>query len=235
MINCIIVDDEPIGRRGMKRLVDNDGRLNLLGMFNSGESARQFLEDNSADLIFLDIQMPGISGMELAALIEGKSLVIFTTAYSEYAVESYNVNSVDYLLKPIDPERFSKAVTKAETYLDLLAGSLSEEASPTTGTDSIIVRADRRFHRIPFDNILYASALKDYIVLHLSDKKIITRMKMSDLTESLPKDNFLRVNKSFIVNLSAVDSFDTNDVYIGETPIAIGATFRDETISRLMK
>lgn len=105
MINCIIVDDEPIGRRGMKRLVDNDGRLNLLGMFNSGESARQFLEDNSADLIFLDIQMPGISGMELAALIEGKSLVIFTTAYSEYAVESYNVNSVDYLLKPIDPER----------------------------------------------------------------------------------------------------------------------------------
>ena len=235
MINCIIVDDEPIGRRGMKRLVDNDGRLNLLGMFNSGESARQFLEDNSADLIFLDIQMPGISGMELAALIEGKSLVIFTTAYSEYAVESYSVNSVDYLLKPIDPERFSKAITKAETYLDLLAGSLSEEASPTTGTDSIIVRADRRFHRIPFDNILYASALKDYIVLHLSDKKIITRMKMSDLTESLPKDNFLRVNKSFIVNLSAVDSFDTNDVYIGETPIAIGATFRDETISRLMK
>lgn len=235
MINCIIVDDEPIGRRGMKRLVDNDGRLNLLGTFNSGESAGEFLEENHVDLVFLDIQMPGISGMELAAKIEGRALVIFTTAYSEYAVDSYNVNSVDYLVKPIDPERFTKAVTKAETYLDLLAGNPSEEASPTTGADSIIVRADRRFHRIPFDNILYASALKDYIVLHLCDKKIVTRMKMSDLIESLPKDKFLRVKKSFIVSLSAVDSFDTNDVYIGETPIAIGATFRDETIARLMK
>ena len=125
MINCIIVDDEPIGRRGMKRLVDNDGRLNLLGTFNSGESAGEFLEENHVDLVFLDIQMPGISGMELAAKIEGRALVIFTTAYSEYAVDSYNVNSVDYLVKPIDPERFTKAVTKAETYLDLLAGNPS--------------------------------------------------------------------------------------------------------------
>lgn len=237
MIDCIIVDDEPIGRRGMKRLVENDGRLNLLGMFDSAAAAAEFLATNRVDLVFLDIQMPGMTGIDFAATLDGNAMVIFTTAYSEYAADSYDVSAVDYLVKPIDPDRFAKAVKKAETYKSLL-GSVAaggEEQRLPVDRDCIIVRADRRFHRIAFDNILYASALKDYIIIHLPDRRVVTRLTMKELDDALPADRFMRVNKSFIVSIAAIDSFDTNDLYIGDTPVAIGANYRDAVLERLMR
>lgn len=237
MIDCIIVDDEPIGRRGMKRLVESDGRLRLLGMFDSASSADDFMKSNHVDLVFLDIQMPGMTGIDFAATLAGNAMVIFTTAYSEYAADSYDVSAVDYLVKPIDPDRFAKAVAKAVAYKPLLENAVAtgEEQRLPVDRDCIIVRADRRFHRIAFDNILYASALKDYIVIHLSDRRVVTRLTMKELEDALPADRFMRVNKSFIVGIAAVDSFDTNDLYIDDTPVAIGASYRDAVLGRLMR
>lgn len=237
MIDCIIVDDEPIGRRGMKRLVESDGRLRLLGMFDSASSAADFLKSNDVDLVFLDIQMPGMTGIDFAATLAGNGMVIFTTAYSEYAADSYDVSAVDYLVKPIDPDRFAKAVAKAVAYKSLLenVAAAGREQRLPVDRDCIIVRADRRFHRIAFDNILYASALKDYIIIHLPDRRVVTRLTMKELEDALPFDRFIRVNKSFIVGIAAVDSFDTNDLYIGDTPVAIGASYRDAVLGRLMR
>lgn len=235
MMNCIIVDDEPIARRGMKRMVGNHPRLHLLAALDSAEAALDFLADNPVDLLFLDIQMPGLTGMELARRLPEKTMVIFTTAYSDYAVESYAVDAVGYLLKPIDPELFEKAVSKAEDYSALLAGEMADADSARPSRDYIIVKADRRFHRVPYRDILYVEGLKDYVILHLADgRRMVTRMTVKGMEEILPDGEFLRISKSSIVNIGAIDSFDNNDVFIGDAEIAIGLSYRDAVMGRLL-
>ena len=233
-MNCIIIDDEPIARRGMKKLVEKDGRLNLLAALGSAEEAMEWLSSNETDLIFLDIQMPGMTGMEFARQLPVKTMIIFTTAYSEYAADSYEVDAVDYLVKPIDPARFEKAVTKAAVYISLLEKSREEE-EVKPAAEYLIVKADRRFHRIPYTDILFVEGLKDYVIIHLPDRKIVTRMTVKNAEEALPSSRFIRVNKSYIVNLSAVDSFDTNDIFIGTNEIAISPLYRDAVTARLMQ
>ena len=248
-MKCIIVDDEPIGRRGMKRLVERDMRLELAGMFPSAESAEEFMKSEKVDLVFLDIQMPGITGLEFAAGLTGNTMVIFTTAYSEYAVTSYELDAVDYLVKPIEAERFDKAVAKAVARKGLLArlhgddardgedSGLSQPAGIETKSSDgfMVVKADRRFHRVAFSDILYAEGLKDYVVLHMRDRKLVTRLTMKNLVDTLPAGAFMRTGKSYVVNLAAVDSFDTNDLYIGDTPIPLSPTYRDNVLARFLK
>lgn len=235
-MKCLIVDDEPIARRGLKRLVEQHDRLELCGMVSNAEDAIAFMEANPVDLVFLDIQMPGLTGIELARTLPHDTLVIFTTAYSEYALESYQVDALDYLLKPIDPERFNRAVNKAVDYHALLVGEGHDAVEAQTDTDFIIVKADRRYHRIMHDDILYVEGLKDYVIIHLADgRRIVTRMTIKGMEESLPTDSFLRINKSNVVNVGAVDSFDNNDVFIRDTEIAIGQSYRDSVLERLLR
>ena len=233
-MNCIIIDDEPLAREAIEILVKDTSQLNLLGMFNNALAASKFMEENPVDLIFLDIQMPGITGIEFARNISKRSLVIFTTAYSEYAVDSYEVDAIDYLIKPIDPERFHKAVNKAIAYHSLLLKEEKENIE-AGNTEYFFVKSERRYFKINYKDILFIEGLKDYVIIQLDEQRVITRMNLKNIFESLPKHDFLRVNKSYIVNTKHIDSFDNNDIFIKTHEIAIGNTYRDTFFEAFMR
>ena len=226
-MNCIIVDDEPLAREAMKLLIEDAACLRLIGSFNSAVSASEFMEKQTVDLIFLDIQMPGITGIEFARTISKRTLVIFTTAYAEYALDSYEVDAIDYLIKPVEQERFRKAVDKAMSYHSLLLQEEKEAIETVTAAEYFFVKADRRYFKVNFSDILFIEGLKDYLILQLNDQRIITRMSLKAISDVLPKQLFLRVNKSYIINMAHIDSFDNNDVFIKSYEIAIGNSFRD--------
>lgn len=225
-MRCIIVDDEPIARKGIQKIVDQISELELLGCFNSAEAASMFMMGNSVDLVFLDIQMPGINGIEFARNIPKNTLVIFTTAYSEYALDSYEVEAIDYLVKPIEADRLKKAVDKAISYHSLL---LSEENKSVGNIEDeyIFVKSDRRYFKVNLKEILFIEGLKDYVIIQLAEQRIITRMNLKTMHELLPKSTFLRINRSYIVNTTHIDSFDNNDIFIQKYEIAIGSFYRD--------
>lgn len=225
-ISCIIVDDEPIAREGLETLINKIPQLSLNGIFDSAESATSYLKDNLVDLIFLDIEMPEISGLEFARTIPENTLIIFTTAYSEYGADSYEVDAVDYLVKPIEPERFQKAVDKAILYISLLENAESEEIEPDN--DFIFVKSERRYFKVYYSDILYIEGLKNYVIIHTEKRKIMTKIYLRTIDELLPAKIFFRINKSYIVNLKRIDSFDNNDVFIGKYEIAIGNAYREE-------
>ncbi|AZS28520.1 LytR/AlgR family response regulator transcription factor [Butyricimonas faecalis] len=233
-MNCIIIDDEPLAREAIEILVKDTSQLNLLGMFNNALAASKFMEENPVDLIFLDIQMPGITGIEFARNISKRSLVIFTTAYSEYAVDSYEVDAIDYLIKPIDPERFHKAVNKAIAYHSLLLKEEKENIE-AGNTEYFFVKSERRYFKINYKDILFIEGLKDYVIIQLDEQRVITRMNLKNIFELLPKHDFLRVNKSYIVNTKHIDSFDNNDIFIKTHEIAIGNTYRDAFFEAFMR
>lgn len=227
-MNCIIVDDEPLAREAMQLLVEEVGQLNLVGVFNSVATASRLLEEQSVDLAFLDIQMPGVTGVEFARMLPKSTLVIFTTAYTEYALDSYEVDAIDYLVKPIEPERFCKAVDKAIAYHTLLLRE--EKEAIETAVDAgeyFFVKAERKYFKVNFADILFIEGLKDYIILQLDDRRIISRMSLKAVFDLLPKHYFLRVNKSYIVNTRHIDSFDNNDIFIRTYEVAIGSNYRD--------
>lgn len=227
-MNCIIVDDEPLAREAMELLIEEAGRLNLVGIFNSATAASRFMEQQAVDLVFLDIQMPGITGLEFARTISKKTLVVFTTAYTEYALNSYEVDAIDYLVKPIEFERFLKAVDKAIAYHSLLLQDEKEAIEITADTgEYFFVKAKRKYFKVNFADILFIEGLKDYLILQLADQSIITRMSLKAVFDLLPRNLFLRVNKSYIVNTRHIDSFDNNDIFIRTHEVAIGNSYRD--------
>lgn len=226
-MNCIIIDDEPLAREAMEMLVEENKELQLLDKFNNAASAARFMEEHSVDLVFLDIQMPGITGIEFARTISRRTLIIFTTAYTEYALDSYEVDAIDYLVKPIEPERFEKAVQKALSYHSLLMKEEKEAIETNVSSEYFFVKSERKYFKVNYADILFVEGLKDYVILQLADRRIITRMSMKNIAELLPQELFLRVNKSYIVNTKHIDSFDNNDIYIGSYEVAIGNSYRD--------
>lgn len=227
-MNCIIVDDEPLAREAMKLLLEDTAELQLAGAFNNAASAARFMQEHEVDLIFLDIQMPGVTGIEFARTLSRKTLVVFTTAYTEYALDSYEVDAIDYLVKPIELERFRKAVEKAVSYHSLLLRGEEEAVGTFSGNeDYFFVKADRRYFKVNFADILFIEGLKDYVILQLDRQRIITRMSLKAIFDLLPRTTFLRVSKSYIVNTTHIDSLDNNDVYIKSYEIAIGNSYRD--------
>lgn len=225
-MNCIIVDDEPLAREAIEILIRRFGALECLGSFNSAEAASAFMRDKIVDLIFLDIQMPYVNGLEFARTLSRNTLVIFTTAYAEYALDSYEVEAIDYLVKPIKYERFEKAVNKAILYHSLL-NAAEKEAIEEVDTDFILVKSDRKYHKINISDILFIEGLKDYVIIHLEGDRIITKMNLKNIHERLPKKMFLRVNKSYIVNSLQINSFDNNDLYVKAHTVPIGNAYRD--------
>lgn len=226
-MNCIIVDDEPLAREAIEILIEENGKLTLTGAFNSAMSASAYMMTNAVDLVFLDIQMPNITGLEFARMIPKTTLVIFTTAYAEFALDSYEVDAIDYLVKPVEAKRFNKAVDKAITYHSLLV----EEEKTNTGVEleneHIFVKSDRKYFKVALNDILFIEGLKDYVIIQLTDQRVITRISLKNMYERLPKSKFLRVSKSYIVNTDYIDSFDNNDIFIGKYEIGIGNSFRD--------
>ena len=233
-MKCIIVDDEPIARKGIKKLIEQIPQLELLDSLNSANAASAYMETNQVDLIFLDIQMPGVNGIEFAHTIPNHTLIIFTTAHSEYALDSYEVDAVDYLVKPINAAKFRKAVDKAIAYHSLLMDE-EEKSVEQVEDEFIFVKSDRRFFKVGLKDILFIEGLKDYVIIQLENQRIITRMTVKSIHEMLPQSTFLRINRSYIVNRNRIESFDNNDVFIGKHEIAIGNSYRDVFFEELMK
>jgi len=230
-MNCIIIDDEPVARLGMEDLIATDQHLHLMKTFKSSVGVHQYLKENHVDLVFLDIEMPGINGLELAATIPDNTLVIFTTAYSQYALDSYEVEAIDYLVKPIALDRFERAVQKAENYRQML---LNYKASvESTSHDYIMVRVDRMNHKIFYRDIIYIEALKDYVIIYTRKNKFITWMNLKTIHSKLPQHQFLRVSKRNVVNRNEIVSFDNNMIITADAEIAIGRAFREDILPKL--
>ncbi|PQL91939.1 LytR/AlgR family response regulator transcription factor [Apibacter adventoris] len=232
-MKCIIVDDEPIARLGLAALVDKISQLQLVGSFEDAESASEFMLDKTVDLAFLDIQMPGINGINFAKKIPRTTLVIFTTAYSEYALDSYDVDAIDYLVKPIEEDRLAKAVQKAVAYHTLL---MNEEKGNMGDikSDHIFVKSERKFFKIYYRDILFIEGLKDYIIIQTENKRIITKMYLKNILELLPHNIFFRINRSYIVNLNRIESFNNNDIFINIYEIGIGNNYREAFFQRII-
>lgn len=226
-MKCIIVDDEPIARKGIRSLVARVPELELLEMFNNASSAADYLTNHPVELIFLDIQMPGVTGIEFARDVPKTTLIIFTTAYTEFALDSYEVDAVDYLVKPIEFERFRKAVDKALNYYSLLTNGEKEDIEQVED-DYLFVKSERRYFKVNFEDILFIEGLKDYVILQLTDQRVITKMSLKAIHEQLPRHTFFRINKLYIVNTLHINSFDNNDVFIRMHEIAIGNSYREE-------
>jgi DNA-binding LytR/AlgR family response regulator len=226
-MNCIIVDDEPLARRAIQKLVDQTENIESIASFKSAGDTQKFLEKNAVDLVFLDIQMPGVNGIEFARTISKKTLVVFTTAFHEFASESYEVDAIDYLIKPVKWERFQKAVEKAQTYSTLFRTDYAKSNIESITEDYIFVRADRRMFKVHFSNITYIEGLKDYVIIYTENQKLVTLMNIKTIHDLLPKGFFVRVSKSYIINVNKIDSLDNNTVYIEKNEIPIGNIYRD--------
>lgn len=226
-MNCIIVDDEPLAREAVENLLEHTPELTLIGTFSSAIQAQKFLSKTSVDLAFLDINMPGLTGIEFAKNISPQTLVIFTTAYSEYAIDSYEVDAIDFLVKPIDTERFKKAISKAISYNKLLQQTEKQNVEQVDN-NFFFVKSDRKYLKINYSDILFVEGLKDYVVLQLSDQRIITYSTLKSMATMLPSNDFMRVNKSYIVNTNKISAFDNNDIFISEYEIAIGDSYRND-------
>ena len=225
-MNCIIVDDEPLAREGIRLLVDKTKELVLLNSFSNANAAGKFLAENPVDLVFLDIRMPGVNGIDFAKTISPKTLIIFTTAYTEFALDSYEVDAADYLIKPIKPERFQIAVDKVISYRQLLEAAVPDNKIEKGTEDYFFIKADRKFFKVWFRDILFVEGLKDYVVLYTEEQKIMTAMNIKTIHDQLPQTIFARVSKSFIINVKKIDSFDNNTIFVRQHEIPIGNAYR---------
>jgi DNA-binding LytR/AlgR family response regulator len=227
-MNCIIVDDEPLARQEMQALIKDVSDLEILGQFSNAAIAMDFLAANKVDLVFLDIEMPMVTGLEFAPNIPKQTLLIFTTAHPQYALESYALDAIDYILKPIEKKRLEKAIGKAKVYHTLLSDATEKTTLEGNTSDFLIVKAERRFFRILFTDIRFIEGLKDYVVIHLGHQKIITAMNLKTIHNKIPEEQFLRVSKSYVVNLKLIDSFDHHSIYLGDQEIPLGDVYKKE-------
>ncbi len=227
MMNCIIVDDEPLARELMEDNVSKVPFLKLVKTCTNGFEALEVLQTETVDLIFLDIQMPGVTGIQFLQSIKKPVMVIFITAYEKYALEGFNLDVVDYLLKPVSFDRFLKAANKAN---ELLALRSKPDAAPGVSTDFIFVHADYNLVKINLTDITHIEGLKDYVKIHLtsSTRPVITRMSMKSLEELLPSNRFMRVHKSFIVSLEKIISIRKGRIKIGTAEVPLSDSYTEK-------
>lgn len=237
-MRCIIIDDEPLAREGMELNIDEVNYLELVGQFGNALRANEYLQQNKVDLMFLDIQMPGITGLEFLKSLKNRPLVILTTAYPQYALEGFDLDVVDYLVKPIRLNRFIKAVNKAKELHELYQQT---QVAPTNTveevTDShIYIKSDRKFVRIFYKDIQFIKGLKDYVMLYLSDgRKLMTAMNIKTIYHQLPAKIFARVNKSFIINVNFIDAVETDFIQLAGKDIPLGRTYKEDFIKKYVK
>jgi DNA-binding LytR/AlgR family response regulator len=227
-MNCIIIDDEPLAREEMQALIKDVSDIEILGKFSNVPSALNFLKEHEVDLVFLDIEMPKVTGLEFATQLPRQTLTIFTTAYPQYALKSYELDAIDYLLKPIEKTRLEKAISKAVVYRKLLSDDTEKSTIEANTVDFLLVKSDRRFHRVNFANIMYIEGLKDYVVIYTGNQKLITAMNLKTIHQKLPQHLFLRVSKSYVVNISHINSFDHRNIYIGDSEIPLGDVYKKD-------
>ena len=220
-IRCIIVDDEPPAIRLLKKYVEKVSFLHLVATTTNPLEALQIIERETIDLIFLDIQMPNLTGIQLSKIIGDSTKIIFTTAYPQFALESYELNAVDYLLKPFEFERFYKAIQKA--LADQKNTRKQEDSS-----DFVFVKTDGKnnFEKVKIGDILYIEGLKNYVAIHLRETQIITYNTLKNIKENLPETSFIQIHKSFIISLQHIEKTTSNTAFINNNELPIGDTYR---------
>ena len=227
MITCIAIDDEPKALEVIERHCQKSGLTNLKATFREPLRAIEFLNREKIDLIFLDINMPDISGIQLLQTLSPRPLIIFTTAYSQYAVESYELNALDYLLKPVTFERFLMAINKA-------AAAFSSRNITSTDEDAaVFIKSGPQTHRVRVSEILYREKNGNYITVRLKDGNILIRENMGDIFDLLPTADFIRVHKSYVVGIRHISMIEVHQLIVNGEKIPIGSTYRDSLRNRL--
>ncbi|MBN1767412.1 MAG: response regulator transcription factor [Prolixibacteraceae bacterium] len=231
-IKCLIVDDEKIAREILETHLSKIKNITIMGSCKDALDAFQIINNQQIDLIFLDINMPELSGLSFAKTIKHNCKIIFTTAYREYAIDGFDLQAVDYLLKPISFERLLQAVNKyIEENTDTtesISGNSENEAC-----NYFFVRSNRKMVKIVFNEILYVESLSDYVKIHMVDKTVITRETITNIEAKLPQKSFLRVHRSFIVSIQHIVSFSNDDVFVKNHEIPISRSYKNEVINRL--
>lgn len=232
-INCIIVDDEPVAREILEQHLAKVEGINVLALCKNALEAFNMISTQKIDLIFLDINMPEISGLSFAKSINKNSKIIFTTAYREYAVDGFDLQAVDYLLKPISFERLLQSVNK---YLDeniLVENTVFNEITEEK-SDYIFVRSDRKMVKVRFSEINYIESISDYIKIHLADKNVVTRETISNIEAKLPQNEFIRTHRSYIVSIDKIASFTNETIEMeNKKEIPISRSYKDEVLQKL--
>jgi len=228
LIRCIIIEDEPLAQDVIKSHLQKSGRFNLVGTYRNAPEAKEAIEKEEIDLIFLDIQLPGMTGLNLLRSLSNPPLVVFTTSYPEYALESYEFNVIDYLLKPVSYERFSKTVDK------IIDGNIfktpGSEIKPFY-RDHIFIRSDSKFFRVSFSDIIYIEGMKDYLKIHTIEHDIVTHKTMGEMENILPPGQFIRIHKSYIVAVARIKAVFGNSVDMGHTQLPIGLNYKERIMS----
>lgn len=238
---CLIVDDEPLAVEVLRAHAAQLPQLEVVASCHNALEAFELLKTEPVDLLFLDIQMPMLTGIDFLRSLPDPPRVIFTTAYREYALEGYELDVVDYLLKPISFQRFFQAINKYEARLQpqklnqTLAQTSAQSDSPAPSAESrdfVYLKSNKRTYKVRFEDIVYLESLKDYVRVHTRDNRIVTKEKISDLEQQLP-EGFLRVHRSYIVNTAAISMFTSHDISLGEVEIPIGISYKARVLAAL--
>ena len=233
-LRCLIVDDEPLALDVLQRYIADCSTLELVASCADAFEAGAVLQQNHIDLLLLDITMPRLSGIGFIRTLLDPPMVIFTTAYPEYAIEGFEVDAVDYLVKPISFERFLKAVNKASGLLELKQRpKINPSAKNNEDQDYILLRSNKKVYRIKLDEILFFQSLGDYVQVHLQQKQLIVHDTFRNLLSMLPEAEFIRIHKTVIVSVNKIDYIDGNQLFIANTPLPIGPNFKEELMKRL--
>jgi two-component system LytT family response regulator len=228
-ITCIITDDEPFARKGLQGYVEKISFLDLKGVCEDALQLSDMLQKQPVDLLFLDIQMPHISGVDFIKALARPPKVIFTTAFEQYALQGFELDIIDYLLKPISYERFLKAAWKARDYFAL------RENTTLTTIPYIFIKVNGKLEKINFDEILFIEGMENYVAIHLSNKKLITHSTIKSLFEKLPQGQFIQTHKSFIAAINKVDSIQGNTLHIKQHQVPVSKYLREAVLGQIIK
>ncbi len=225
-MRAIIIEDDKIFVRILEELINKTSFLDLEGIFESAEAATDFLKEDVVDLIFLDVTLPEKSGLDLLPFIDKKTQVIFVTGDEKYAVDAFNFNAVDYLVKPIIPERFTQAILKAKEQYDYKHANLFNK-------NRLFFKENNSYHNVNADDVMYIEALGDYVTVVTKSRKFTLLTTMKQIEQKLPEDKFVRVHRSFIINIDKIDTFDGSMLVVDKKLISIGKSYKNVITSRL--
>ena len=234
--NCLIVDDEHLARTLLENYLSKIPFLNLVGKCKNPLEAMSMMKENKIDILFLDIQMPEITGIDFLRTLSDPPVVILTTAYQEYALESYQLDVTDYLLKPFSLERLLKAVNKAVKLLELKNAAVKKKKKiikPKAESNFINVKVDHKIKRISFAEIIYIEGMKEYLAIHTTKEKFITLDSLKNFEEKLPGDKFIRIHKSYIVSIEKISALDGNQIKINNVYLPVGKSYKEDLMKKV--
>lgn len=231
-IRCLVVDDEELARTLLENFISRIPNLTLVDKCKDPLEAMKIMQQEHIDLLLLDIQMPGLTGIEFLRSLQQQPMVIFTTAYAEYAIESYSLNVIDYLLKPFSFERFVQAINKASEMRSLKS---KNQEKTKESKDFILVKSEHKIHRIKLDDILYIQSMREYVAYYTPKGRILSLNSLKKLEIELPADDFIRIHKSYIVAIEKVATLEGNLIHIGKEKLPIGASYREVVLGKIFQ